>query len=153
MEVREKPTAGARPGRLPWHGWLLGTVFLLYSLAAAFDHVMSLALGAEFYRTSGMSEAQVAYFSQVPAWAVLGWTCAVWAGLCGALALLLRWSLAWRAFAASLAGGLVYMLHVLVLSDGRTAMGVLWMMPIVIALLTTLLALYSRRLSRRGVLQ
>lgn len=152
MEVPAKPTAGPR-ARLPWHGWLLGTLFLLYSLAAAFDHVMSLAWGAEFYRASGMSQAQVAYFSQVPAWAVLGWTCAVWGGLSGALALLLRWSLAWYAFAASVAGGLAYILHVLVLSDGRSAMGMLWMMPLVITLLTALLALYSRRLGQRGVFQ
>ncbi|GEM_PF-427786 len=146
--------AGGRAGmRMPWHVRLLGAVFLLYSLAAAFDHVMSLALGAQFYRASGMSEAQVAWFSQVPAWAMLGWTAAVWGGLAGALSLLMRSSFAAASFALSLAGGLVYMLHALVLGDGRAMLGALWMMPLVIAVLTASLALYSRRLAQRGVLR
>ena len=153
MEDRSRRRAGHARVCMPWHGWLLGAVFLLYSIAAASDHVLSLALGAEFYRASGMSDAQVAWFSQVPAWAMLGWTAAVWGGLAGALALLMRSSFAAAGFALSLAGGLVYMLHALVLGGGRVMLGVLWVMPLVIAALTALLALYSRWLAQRGVLR
>ncbi len=149
---RYHPSRPSRP--LPWHAWALGGLFLLYSLAAAFDHVMSLAQGAAYYRDSGMSESQVAYFLAVPHWAVAGWTVSVWGGLCGAAALLLRRHVATGLFAASLAGSLVYMLHVLVLSaGGREAMGALWAMPMVLGALTALLVAYCQRLTTTGVLR
>lgn len=153
MEQRGMRASRHAAVRMPWHGWLLGAVFLLYGLAAAFDHVMSLALGAEFYRASGMSEAQVAYFSAVPAWALCGWTLSVWAGLAAALGLLARRTWTIGAFALSLLGSLTYALYVLVLSDGREAMGMLWAMPLVLMMLTGGMIGYSRLLARRGVLR
>jgi hypothetical protein len=137
---------------LPWHGWVLGVIFLLYSLAAVFDHVMSLSQGETFYRASGMSEAQVVYFSSVPVWAMIGWTLSVWGGLFGSLALLFRRRFAGVLFSASLLGGLIYMLHVLVLSAGREAMGVLWVMPIVIAVITTAIIFYCQGLTKLRIL-
>ena len=138
---------------MPWHGWLAGGLLLLFGIAAAFDHGMSMALGERFYRASGMSEAQVAYFSGVPAWATAGWTLSVWGGLLAAAALLLRRRRAAWLFAGSLLGGLVYMLYLLALSEGREAMGVLWMMPVVMAVITALMIRYCLHLSRRGVLR
>ncbi len=138
---------------LPWHGWLLGGVFLLYSVAAAYDHVMSFYQGESYYRASGMTEAQVVYFSSVPDWAVIGWTLSVWGGLFGAVALLFRHRFASVLFATSLVGGLVYILHVLVLSSGREAMGVLWLMPIVLAAITAALIFYCYRFIKSGVLR
>ena len=137
---------------LPWHGWLVGGIFLLYSLAAAFDHVMSLSKGETFYRASGMSEAQVVYFSSVPVWAIIGWTLSVWCGLFASLALLFRHRSAGALFFVSLLGGLIYMLHVLILSAGREAMGVLWVMPIVIAVITTAIIFYCQRLTKLRIL-
>jgi hypothetical protein len=151
MNDARRVVSGTRA--LPWHGWLAGGVLLLFGIAAAFDHGMSLALGAEFYRASGMSEAQVGYFSAVPAWAITGWTLSVWGGLLAAAALLLRRRQAGWLFAASLLGGLVYILYVLVLSEGRQALGVLWMMPLVMAAITALMVRYCQRLTRRGVLR
>lgn len=133
--------------RMPWHGWLLGGVLLLYGLAAAFDHVMSLAQAEDYYRASGMSDMQVAYFSAQPGWAIAGWTLSVWAGLLGAVAMLLRRRLAGLLFALATAGSLVYITHVLVLSNGREAMGVLWAMPLVLAGLMALMVPYSRYLA------
>lgn len=138
---------------LPWHGWVLGGIFLLYSLAAVFDHVMSLSQGETFYRASGMSEAQIVYFSSVPVWAIIGWTLSVWGGLFGSLALLFRSRFAGVLFFASLLGGLIYMLHVLVLSAGREAMGVLWVMPIIIAVITGALIFYCSRLTTLNILR
>lgn len=138
--------------KLPWHGWVLGGIFLLYSIAAAFDYVMSMYQGASYYRASGMTESQIMYFSSVPAWAVIGWTLSVWGGLLGSMALLFRRRFAGILFSVSLVGGLVYILHVLVLSAGREAMGVLWLMPIILAAITAALIFYCRRLAKSGVL-
>src|SRR5690606_13138867 len=104
--------------RMPWHGWLLGGVLAIYGLAAGFDHFMSLAQGEAYYRGSGMSDMQVAYFSAQPPWAIAGWTVSVWAGLWGALAMLLRRRLASLLFALATGGSLVYIAYVLVLTNG-----------------------------------
>ncbi len=134
--------------RLPWHGWVVGGIFLLYSIAAAVDYVMSLYLGESYYRASGMTDAQVIYFLSVPYWAIGGWTLSVWGGLFGSLALLFIGRFASALFASSLLGGVIYILHVLVLSNGSQAMGVLWLMPIVIAVITCGLIFYSKHLRR-----
>jgi hypothetical protein len=134
---------------MPWHGWILGGLLLLYGLAAAFDHGMSVAQGEAWYRASGMSDMQVGYFSAQPAWAIAGWTLSVWGGLLGALAMLLRRRLAGMLFALATAGGLVHIAYLLVLTDGREAMGVLWAMPLVLTALMALMVPYSRYLARR----
>ena len=144
MNIFEKGTL--RNLRFPWHAWVLGGIFLLYSLAAAFDHVMSLSVGEEYYRSSGMTESQIIYFSSVPSWAIIGWTLCVWGGLFASLALLFRYRIASTLFSISLFGGLIYILYVLVLSAGREAMGVLWLMPIILAVITGALSFYSYRL-------
>lgn len=134
---------------LPWHAWILGGIFLLYGLASVFDHIMSLTQGKAYYRASGMSDAQVVYFSSIPLWAMLGWTLSVWGGLLASLALLLRHRFAVTLFTTSLLGGLGYMLYVLVLSAGKEAMGVLWLMPIVISGITAFMIFYSARLLKK----
>lgn len=137
---------------LPWHGWIFGGILLLYSLAAAYDHIMSLTQGESYYRASGMSEEQVVYFSSVPMWAVIGWTLSVWGGLFASAALLIRHRSATALFSVSLLGSLIYILYVLVLSAGREAMGVLWLMPLVLAAITAAMIFYSNRLAKSGVL-
>lgn len=130
---------------LPWHGWVLSGLFLLYSIAATYDYIMSISVGQSYYRASGMTEAQINYFSNVPDWAVVGWTLSVFGGLLGSLALLFRVRAASTLFAFSLLGSLGYILYTLVLSAGREAMGGLWFMPFVVAALTCMLIFYCRR--------
>ncbi|HET6395629.1 MAG TPA: hypothetical protein VFF91_02200 [Pseudoxanthomonas sp.] len=142
------------PGlQFPWHAWVLGALFALFGLASGFDHVMSLAQGASYYHASGMTEQQVAHFTAVPFWAVLAWSASVWAGLMGAVALLVRRRAAWVLFAVSVAGSLGYIAYSFLLSAGREAMGVLWPMPFVVTALTAGMAFYCWRLGRKGVLR
>jgi hypothetical protein len=151
----EKFTENEKPKNLalPWHAWIFGGIFLLYSLAAAYDYLMSLSQGEIYYRASGMTESQISYFLSVPVWAVIGWTLSVWGGLFGSVTLFFHHRSAVGLFVASLAGGLIYILHVLVLSAGREAMGVLWLMPIVLAAITAAMIFYCRRLKNAGILR
>lgn len=125
----------------------------LYSLAAAFDYVMSFVGAENYYRASGMTEAQITYFLNVPIWAVMGWTLSVWCGLLGSAGLLLRSLFAPMLYAVSVGGSLIYILYVLVLSEGREAMGVIWFMPMVITALTLALVVYCLRLEKAGILR
>ncbi|NVK55298.1 MAG: hypothetical protein HWE26_06760 [Alteromonadaceae bacterium] len=138
---------------LPWHAWVLGGVFLLYSLAASYDYIMSLYQGEVYYRASGMTDSQIAYFLTVPFWAVIGWTLSVWGGLLGSVALLFRHRSAVNLFLSSLIGGLIYILYVLVLSAGREAMGALWLMPLILAAITMAMLFYCRHLKNIKLLR
>lgn len=138
--------------RLPWHGWLLAGVFLLYSLAAAFDYVLSLAQGEAYYRASGMTDAQVTYFLSLPIWVLVAWSCSVWAGLLAPIALMARRRVSGALFRFALLGTVLYSLHTLVLSAGREAMGAIWFMPLLVAVITTGLIAYCRYLVKRRVL-
>lgn len=138
---------------MPWHAWVLGGVLLLYSLAAVYDHIMSLSQGENFYRASGMTAAQIEYFLNVPVWALTGWTLSVWGCFFGSIALLLRHRFAIGLFFISLVGSLIYIVYVLILSNGREAMGVLWFMPIVLATIIAGMIFYCRHLKRKSVLR
>lgn len=137
---------------LPWHGWVLGGIFFLYSLAAAYDHVMSLSQGEVYYRACGMSESQIVYYSSIPVWVVIGWTFSVWGGVFGSLALFFRHRFAGVLFSISLAGCLVYILYSYFLSSGPDAMGALWPMPMIIAFITGALIFYCHRLTELNIL-
>ncbi|MDH7453491.1 hypothetical protein QF205_10495 [Luteimonas composti] len=69
------------------------------------------------------------------------------------MALLLRRPVAAPLFALAAAGSLAYIVYLLVLTDGRAAMGVLWAMPLVLAALMILMVPYSVRLARGRALR
>lgn len=137
---------------LPWHAWVLGLIFLLFGLASGFDYVMSVTQGESYYRASGMTDQQVAYFSAVPFWAVIAWAVSVWASLLGAGAMFLRRRIALLLFAASVVGSLVNILYSFALSEGREAMGMLWPMPFVVTALTAGMVYYCSRFIEKGLL-
>ena len=139
--------------KLPWHAWVLGGVFLLYSLAASYDYIMSFYQGEAYYRASGMTESQISYFLTVPLWAVIGWTLSVWGGLSGSVTLFFRHRSTIPLFLSSFTGGLIYILYVLVLSPGREAMGVLWLMPPILAAITLAMFFYCQHLKNIKILR
>lgn len=138
--------------KMPMHIWIIAGLLFLYGLAASFDLFMSLLQGEDFYRSSGMSEAQIAYFTNQPAWAVVGWIISVLGSALGALALLMRKHWALHLFFASVIGSVVYMVYTHLLTDGRLAMGVLWPMPIILTAIMIAMAFYCKRLIRLGIL-
>ena len=139
--------------RTPWHLWAVGGVLTAFNALGAFDYVMSVSQGEDYFRSSGMTDAQVAYFSSVPIWATAAWTISVWAGLFGGVLLMLRHKLAPLMLAFCVLGTAAYAFYTLVLSEGREAMGALWFMPLLVTVLTTLAAAYSSAMAKRGVLR
>jgi hypothetical protein len=132
---------------LPWHGWILGGIFLLYSLAAAFDSAMSFIQGVDYFKASGMNEMQISYFSNLPFLATLGMTVCIWGGLLASIGLLMRKPISARLFFIAVVSNFLYLIYVYLLSDGIAAMGVLWPMPIVITVMMIGMIFYCRRLT------
>lgn len=133
---------------LPWHGWLLGGIFLLYSLAATFDSLMTFIHGETYFRANGMNEMQIAYFSNLPVWVRAGMEICIWGGLLASILLLLKKSISAKIFAIAAISNLTYIIYAYFLSDGITAMGILWSMPIIITLLMIGMVFYCRGVTK-----
>jgi hypothetical protein len=102
---------------------------------------------------SQFSEEQLAYFYEIPAWAVSGWAFGVWGAVAGSIGLLLRRRWAVWAFAVSVAGMAVSSLYSLVLSEGAAIMGTGGMIfTAIIWVIAVALLLYARAQATRGVL-
>ena len=138
--------------RAPWHLWVLGVVTLLYGLLAAYDSVQTLVAGEDYMRASGMTDAQLSYFTSTPWWFDSASFVSVWSGLLAAVALLVRKRIAALLYAVSAAATFVSAIYLYFLSDGPAAMGNLRYAPIVIGTVMALMALYAYGLAKRGVL-
>lgn len=139
---------------LPWHAWILGGIFLLYSLAAAFDSVMTFIQGEVYFKANGMSEMQIDYFSSLPFLVEVGMNICVWGGLFASIALLMRKSISAKLFFIAAVSNLLYLIYAYLLSDGITAMGALWLAPIIITGLMIGMIFYCRAVTRdRNALQ
>ncbi len=48
--------------KTPWHLWLVGVIAVLFNAIGAFDYVMSMAQGASYMASAGMTQAQIAHY-------------------------------------------------------------------------------------------
>ena len=99
----------AGPPEAPWHLWVVGVLTLLFTLFGALDYVMSQSgnrawMEAMVEPTGMDATVAVDYFSGFPLWADLVWAVGVWAGVGGAVLLLMRRALAYPVLLLSLAG-------------------------------------------------
>ena len=143
----------------PWHVWVVGTLTLLFTLFGACDYVMSQtgnrAWMEMMVEPAGLdAEAAVAYFSGFPLWADAVWAIGVWAGVAGAVLLLLRRAAAYPVLVLSLAG--------LVLSNayglshplpGMTDTSTTYATVAVVFGVMLVITLYARSLRNGGVLR
>jgi hypothetical protein len=140
--------------KAPWHLWLVGVIAVLFNAIGVFDYVMSMAQGASYMASAGMTPAQIAHYQAMPIWMTVVWTIGVWGAMLASVLLLLRNRLAFPVFAVSLAAFLVSLLYTYVLTDGGEIMGP--QMAIANVVITALLLIfiwYSWLMTKRGVLR
>jgi hypothetical protein len=137
--------------RTPVHLWVVAVLSLLWNLMGAFDYLAT-QLKLDFY-VDKFTDARLAYFYAIPAWAVAGWAFGVWGAVAGSVGLLLRrrWSV-W-ALGISIAGLFVSTIYNFGMSNGAEIMGTGGVIfSVVIWLIAIVLFLYARAMSSRGVL-
>jgi len=140
--------------RTPWHLWLVGVIAVLFNAIGVFDFVMSMAQGASYLASAGLTPAQIAHFQEMPGWMTAVWAIGVWGAMVGSVLILLRKKLAFPVFAVSLAAFLVNQLYTYVLTDGGEIMGgQIAITSVVIAALLLFFMWYSGLMARRGVLR
>jgi hypothetical protein len=142
------------PVRTPWHLWLVGLIAVLFNSIGVFDFVMSMAQGAKYQASVGMTPEQIAHYQQMPSWMMVAWAVGVFGAFLASILLLLRRRQALPAFIVSLAAFVVSLLYTYVLTDGGAVMG--QQMAVTSAVIAGLLAFfswYSRFMTLRQVLR
>lgn len=140
--------------KTPWHLWVVGVLALLWNAGGAFDYVMTQTRNADYL--AAFTPDQLDFFFGFPVWVDASWAIAVWAAVLGSILLLLRSRFAVPVFWISLAAMLLTAVHNFVLSEVSwiSLMGVFPLIfTIVIAVVTILLVLYARAMTKRGVLK
>jgi hypothetical protein len=140
--------------KTPWHLWLIGAIAVLFNAVGVFDFVMSMARGAAYQASAGMTPAQIAHYQAMPGWMTVVWAVGVFGAFLASILLLLRKKLALPVFVLSLAAFLISVLYTYVLTDGGAIMGrQMAIMSAVIAGLLAFFSWYSRFMTVRGVLR
>jgi hypothetical protein len=140
--------------KTPWHLWLIGVIAVLFNSIGVFDFVMSMAQGAKYQASAGMTPDQIAHYQHMPSWMTVVWAVGVLGAFLASILLLLRRKLAFPVFVLSLAAFLISLLYTYVLTNGGAVMG--RQMAVTSAVIAGLLAFfswYSRFMAVRGVLR
>lgn len=113
MEPTEPPvieTASAPASEhrsTPVHLWIVGGLALLWNAFGGYDYLMSRQHNADYVKSvipDADPAVMYAYMDAMPSYASIGWGFGVWAGLAGAILLLMRSRFAVHAFIVSLVG-------------------------------------------------
>lgn len=140
--------------KAPWHLWLIGVVALLFNSIGVFDFVLSMAQGAAYQASAGMTPEQIAHYQAMPSWMKVVWAVGVFGAFLASILLLLRKRLALPVFVLSLVAFLISLIYTYVLTDGGAVMGrQMAIASAVIAALLVFFSGYSRRMAGRGVLR
>ncbi|HEX8568849.1 MAG TPA: hypothetical protein VF699_02855 [Caulobacteraceae bacterium] len=144
---------GSRAGRRPWHLWVVGVVAVLWNGFGAYDYTMTNLQGDPYLRSMGITDAQLAYFHEMPAWMTAVWAIGVWGAVLGSVLLLVRRRWALPAFAVSLLAVVMSLIYAFFLSRGGELMGEHAPMQFVVLGGAVFFAWYAWWMTKRGVLR
>ena len=137
--------------RTPWHLWAVGGLALLWNGYGGYDYVMTQTNNAAYL--AQFTPEQRAYFDSFPMWMEVVWAVGVWGAVLGSVLLLLRSKWAFHAFLASLIAFAVSVVYGQT-SGGAAVMGTTGMVfSAAIFLLGLGFVMYSRMMTRKGVLR
>lgn len=135
-------------GKIHWSFWIIGVIALIWHVLGSANYLMQTS--AEF--VAGLPDTHRAIIGDRPAWATAGFAVAVFGGAIASLLLLLRKTLAFYLFVASLLGVLVTMIHTIRVAGSGIAFSgseifVMIVLPIIVA---GLLIWYAKFAERKG---
>ena len=150
--------ATAAQSRTPMHLWIIGGIAALWGAFGGYDYIMTRMRDTEYL--AGMMpgvdpNAFLDWIDVFPIWADFGWGLGVWAGLVGAVLLLIRNRYAVWALGLSFVGavlGLGYQIIAAPPLEGAEG-PMFTVMPYIIILIAVGLFGYARAMEKRGVLR
>ncbi len=132
-------------GGVHWSFWVIGAVALIWNVMGAINFFMQM----DPDMLAAYRESERAIIEGRPAWATAGFAIAVFGGALGCLLLLLRKSVAFYLFIASLLGVIVATTHTLGVGTDfglGEILGII-LMPLIVA---AFLIWYSKRAENKG---
>lgn len=131
---------------------VVAIIALVWNLLGVMAFAMQVTLGPE--QLAAMPEAERNLYLTLPLWALIAFGCAVFGGVLGSLALLLKRRLASALFTVSLVGVVVQLIHSMFFSKTLEVVGPGGMvMPIMVLLIAIGLLWLSFRARRSGWLR
>ena len=138
--ISEKPTRGF---------WIIGGVALIWNLLGVMAYLLEVTMSPE--ALAALPEAQRALYADIPVWVTSAYAIAVFAGVLGAIALLLRKGWAVPLFAVSLLAIVVQMGHSLFLTEAIAVLGpAAAIMPVLLIAIGAFLLWYSHATKQKG---
>lgn len=151
-------TEDAVNARTPAHLWIVGVLALLWNGFGCYDYLMTRMRNTDYLASMMPTvdpDATLAWVDAFPVWAQFGWGLGVWAGLVGALLLLVRSRWAVLALGLSLVGAILGLGYQIVAAPTLPgAEGAMFeVIPFVIILVAIALFLYARAMRQKAVLR
>jgi hypothetical protein len=129
--------------------WIVSVLALVWNLIGVASYLMTTAMGPD--TLNAMSEAERSLYTDVPPWATAAFAIAVFGGLLGCVALLLRKAWAVPVFVISLVAILVQMGHAFFMSAMLEVRGTAAaILPTLIIVVAVYLVWFSRSARSRG---
>ncbi len=97
-----------------WY-WIVTIIALLWNLAGVANYIRNVTMTEEMLATYSAAEQEL--ITSVPTWSTAAFAFAVWGGVLGCIALIIRKAWAYHVFIVSLAGILVQMFYNLAMSN------------------------------------
>lgn len=135
----------------PWHLWVIGILYFLWSGMAAFDFLMTVTKNEAYL--AGFPQEILDYYYSFPVWMFVLWFVGGFGGAIGALLLLLRKGVAIQFFTASLVAGVITTIYTYAFTGGLEVTGIAELITSIVFLVVAVLVLvYARRMKKKGVL-
>ena len=129
--------------------WIVSVLALVWNLIGVASYLMTTTMGPD--TLNAMSEAERSLYTDVPPWATAAFAIAVFGGLLGCVALLLRKAWAVPVFVISLVAILVQMGHAFFMSAMLEVRGTgATILPTLIIVVAVYLVWFSRSARSRG---
>ncbi|MBC8768197.1 hypothetical protein H4O18_09350 [Arenibacter sp. BSSL-BM3] len=133
----------------PMWFWIVGVIALLWNLIGVSAYLSEVFMSEEVFVS--MPEAQQALYESRPSWATAAFAIAIWSGLLGSIALLLKKKWAKVVFILSLVGILLQQLYHFFLSNTFDVMRTTAMiLPILIVIFGLLLVIFADFAAKRN---
>lgn len=131
-----------------WSFWLISVVALLWNIGGAINYIMQ--TDPEFVST--LPDTHRAIIVNRPAWATGGFAIGVFGGALACLLMLLRKSIAFHVFIASLLGILVTMIHTANVASSKIQFSIVEMFVMIIlpVIVAAFLIWYTRQIRNKG---
>ena len=144
--------ATAYENRVPAWFWIVSGLALLWEAMGCYAYVTQVSMTAD--QLAAMPEGQRELWASMPAWVTAAYAIAVWGGLLGAIALLLRRGWALPLFAISLLAVLVQFGWSFLIAGAAEKVGSsAYALPAAIIVIGALLVWFASTASRRGWLR